>query len=113
VIEIAQAGSIRGELHPILVSLPANTLEPGEPVEVGVAPTETAATTIPILSVMKFNGGASVFQVAGGIVSRVPVTVKRIVGERVVVESSELAAGDRVIYAGMTRVTDGDAVEER
>ena len=81
--------------------------------EVGVAPTETAATTIPILSVMKFNGGASVFQVAGGVVRRVPVTVNRIVGERVVVESNGLAAGDRVIYAGMTRVTDGDAVEVR
>jgi membrane fusion protein, multidrug efflux system len=113
VVEIAQAGSIRGELHPILVSLPANTLEPGQPVEVGITPTTVTATTVPILAVMKSNGGASVFRVADGIALRVPVTVQRIVGERVVVDSSELTAGDRVIYAGMTKVTDGDAVEVR
>jgi membrane fusion protein, multidrug efflux system len=113
VVEIAQAGSIRGELHPILVSLPANTLEPGEPVEVGITPTTLTATTVPILSVMKSNGGASVFRVADGMALRVPVTVQRIVGERVVVAASELTPGDQVIYAGMTKVTDGDAVEVR
>ncbi len=113
VVEIAQAGSARGELHPVLVSLPANTLQPGEPVEVGVTPTTITATTVPMLSVMKSNGGASVFRVADGKALRVPVTVQRIVGERVVVDSSELAAGDQVIYAGMTKVADGDAVEVR
>lgn len=113
VVEIAQAGSVRGELHPILVSLPANTLEPGEPVEVGITPTQVTATTVPMLSVMKSNGGASVFRVADGVVRRVSVDVRRIVGERVVVESAELGAGDQVVYAGMTRITDGDPVEVR
>lgn len=113
VIEIAQAGSVRGELHPVLVSLPADTLEPGEPVEVGITPTTLTATTVPMLSVMKSNGGATVFRVVDGVARRVSVTVERIVGERVVVASSELTNGDRVIYAGMTRVADGDAVEVR
>jgi RND family efflux transporter MFP subunit len=113
VVEIAQAGSVRGELHPVLVSLPVNTLEPGEPVEVGITPTTLTATTVPMLAVMKYNGGASVFRVAAGIARRVPVTVQRIVGERVVVASSDLTTGDQVIYAGMTRVTNGDAVEVR
>jgi RND family efflux transporter MFP subunit len=113
VIEIAQAGSVRGELHPVLVSLPADTLEAGEPVEVGVTPTTLTATTVPMLAVMKSNGGASVFRVVDGQARRVPVTVQRIVGERVVVESSELTEGDQVIYAGLTRVADGDAVEVR
>lgn len=113
VIEIAQAGSVRGELHPVLVSLPANTLKPGEPVEVGITPTTITATTVPMLSVMKSNGGASVFRVADGKARRIPVRVQRIVGERIVVDASELAAGDQVIYAGMTKVTDGDAVEAR
>jgi RND family efflux transporter MFP subunit len=113
VVEIAQAGSVRGELHPILVNLPAKTLQPGEPVEVGITPTTVTATTVPMLAVMKSNGGASVFRVSDGIARRVPVTVQRIVGERVVVSSSELTAGDQVVYAGMTRVTDGDAVEVR
>jgi RND family efflux transporter MFP subunit len=111
IVEIAQAGSVRGELHPVLVNLPADTLEPGEPVEVGITPTTMTATTVPMLSVMKFNGGASVFRVADGKALRVAVQVQRIVGERVVVASSELTAGDRVIYAGMTRVADGDAVD--
>ncbi|MDI9244420.1 efflux RND transporter periplasmic adaptor subunit [Marinobacter sp. CHS3-4] len=111
VVEIAQAGSVRGELHPILVSLPAGTLQPGEPVEVGITPTVTSATTVPMLAVMKSNGGASVFRVADGVARRVSVDVERIVGERVVVSSPELTSGDQVIYAGMTRVADGDAVE--
>ncbi|WP_225314894.1 efflux RND transporter periplasmic adaptor subunit [Marinobacter confluentis] len=113
VVEIAQAGSVRGELHPVLISLPAETLEPGEPVEVGITPTNLTATTVPMLAVMKSNGGESVFRVVDGKAVRVPVTVQRIVGERVVVSSSELTSGDQVIYAGMTKVTDGDAVEVR
>lgn len=113
VVEIAQAGGVRGELHPVLVSLPADSLAPGEPVEVVITPTTVSATTVPLLAIMKYNGGESVFRVADGKARRVPVTVRRIVGERVVVASTELASGDRVIYAGMTRVTDGDSVESR
>ncbi|WP_297790863.1 efflux RND transporter periplasmic adaptor subunit [uncultured Marinobacter sp.] len=111
VVEIAQAGGVRGELHPVLVSLPADTLEPGEPVEVGITPTEVVATTVPLLSVMKSPSGASVFRVADGIARRVPVRVQRVIGERVVVDAKDLEAGDQVVYAGMTRITDGDAVE--
>ncbi|MCL7943420.1 efflux RND transporter periplasmic adaptor subunit [Marinobacter sp. ATCH36] len=113
IVEIAQSGGVRGELHPVLVSLPVDTLEPGEPVEVGITPRETVATTVPLLSVMKSNGGASVFRVSDGVVRRVPVTVQRIIGERVVVDANDLSAGDKVVYAGMTRISDGDAVEVR
>lgn len=113
IIEIAQSGGVRGELHPVLVSLPADTLEPGEPVEVGITPQETVATTVPLLAVMKSNGGASVFRISDGIAHRVPVTVQRIIGERVVVKATDLAAGDQVVYAGMTRLSAGDAVEVR
>lgn len=113
IVEIAQSGGVRGELHPVLISLPADTLEPGEPVEVGITPRETVATTVPLLAVMKTNGGASVFRVSDGIARRVPVTVQRIIGERVVVDANDLTAGDQVVYAGMTRVSDGDAVEVR
>lgn len=111
IVEIAQAGGMRGELHPVLVSLPADTLEPGEPVEVGITPTEVVATTVPLLSVMKSPSGASVFRVADGIARRVPISVQRVIGERVVVDAEGLEPGDQVIYAGMTRITDGDAVE--
>ncbi len=93
------------------MSLPADTLEPGEPVEVGITPTEVVATTVPLLSVMKSPSGASVFRVADAIARRVPVKVQRVIGERVVVDAEGLESGDQVIFAGMTRVTDGDAVE--
>ena len=113
IVEIAQPGGVRGELHPVLVSLPADTLEPGEPVEVGITPRETVATTVPLLSVMKSNGGASVFRISDGVARRVPVTVQRIIGERVVVDAADLDAGDQVVFAGMTRISDGDSVEVR
>ncbi|MGB1950182.1 MAG: efflux RND transporter periplasmic adaptor subunit [Marinobacter sp.] len=111
IVEIAQAGGVRGELHPVLVSVPADTLEPGEPVEVGITPTEVVATTVPLLAVMKSASGASVFRVESGVARRVPVTVARVIGERVVVGADDLTPGDQVIFAGMTRLADGDAVE--
>ena len=113
VVEIAQAGGIRGELHPVLVSLPANTLEPGEPVEVGITPELEAALTVPLLSVIRNAEGTSVFRVRDNIARRVSVNVDRVVGERVVIKSGDLSPGDQVVYAGMTRLADGDAVEVR
>ncbi|WP_250831366.1 efflux RND transporter periplasmic adaptor subunit [Marinobacter sediminum] len=113
VVEIAQAGAIRGELHPVLVSVPVNTLEPGEPVEVGITPMRLSATTVPMLSVIRTAEGTGVFRIRQGIAQRVPVTVERVVGERVVVQANELIPGDQVVYAGMTRLTDGDTVEVR
>ena len=113
VVEIAQAGAIRGELHPVLVSLPVNTLEPGVPVEVGITPVREAALTVPLLSVIRNADGTSVFRVRENVARRVSVDVDRVVGERVVVKSGDLAPGDQVVYAGMTRLADGDAVEVR
>lgn len=113
VVEIAQAGAIRGELHPILVSLPINTLEAGEPVEVGITPVRESAITVPLLSVIRSAGNMTVFRVRGGVARRVPIDVERVVGERVVVRTGELAPGDQVVYAGTTRLADGDAVEVR
>ncbi len=113
VVEIAQAGAIRGELHPILVSLPINTLEAGEPVEVGITPVRESAITVPLLSVIRSAGNMTVFRVRDGVARRVPIDVERVVGERVVVRTGELAPGDQVVYAGTTRLADGDAVEVR
>lgn len=113
VVEIAQAGSIRGELHPVLVSLPKDTLEAGEPVEVGITPLRDSAITVPLLSVIRGAGGMSVFRVRDGIARRVSIEVERVVGERVVVRTGELEPGDQVVYSGITRLADGDAVEVR
>ncbi|WP_166263201.1 efflux RND transporter periplasmic adaptor subunit [Marinobacter caseinilyticus] len=109
--EIAQASAIRGELHPVLVGLPDDTLEPGEPVEVGIVPRIRGQLSVPVLAIMRATGGNSVFRVSGQTVEQVPVTVHRIVGERVVVSSDHLGQGDQVVYAGLTRLADGDPVE--
>ena len=111
VMEIAQAGAVRGELHPVLVRLPGDTLDAGQPVEVGITPQVDAFTTVPLLSVMRSADGAGVYRITDGRAERVAVTVKRIVGERVVVDSTTLQAGDQVIYAGLTRIAEGDVVE--
>ncbi|MDN6320507.1 MAG: efflux RND transporter periplasmic adaptor subunit [Marinobacter sp.] len=113
VVEIAQAGAIRGELHPVLVSLPVNTLDTGEPVEVGITPLKDSAITVPLLSVIRSADGMTVFRVREGVAKRVPINVERVVGERVVVRTGELQPGDQVVYAGTTRLADGDAVEVR
>lgn len=113
VVEVAQGSSIRGELHPVLVSLPPNSLSSGEPVEVGIAPVRESAITVPLLAVVRDSTGTSVFRVRDGMAERVPVEVDRVIGERVMVHPGALSPGDQVVYAGMTRLVDGDIVEVR
>ncbi|ERS85963.1 RND transporter [Marinobacter sp. EVN1] len=113
VVEIAQGSSIRGELHPVLVSLPPNSLSSGEPVEVGIAPVRESAITVPLLAVVRDSTGTSVFRVRDQVAQRVPVEVDRVIGERVMVHPGALSPGDQVVYAGMTRLVDGDTVEVR
>jgi RND family efflux transporter MFP subunit len=113
VIEIAQGSSIRGELHPVLVSLPPQSLGSGEPVEVGITPVRASAMTVPLLAVVRNDSGTSVFRVDDATARQVPVKIDRVIGERVMVHPGELQAGDQVVYAGTTRVVDGDRVEIR
>ena len=113
VVEIAQGSSIRGELHPVLVSLPPNSPSSGEPVEVGIAPVRESAITVPLLAVVRDSTGTSVFRVQDQVAQRVPVQVDRVIGERVMVHPGALSPGDQVVYAGMTRLVDGDTVEVR
>src|SRR5690554_124310 len=113
VVEIAQGSSIRGELHPVLVSLPPNSLSAGEPVEVGIAPVQESAVTVPLLAVMRDSTGTSVFRVENSVAYKVPVEVDRVIGERVMIHTGALNPGDQVVYAGMTRLVDSDTVEVR
>jgi RND family efflux transporter MFP subunit len=113
VIEIAQGSSIRGELHPVLVSLPPQSLGSGEPVEVGITPVRASAITVPLLAVVRNDSGTSVFRVDDATARQVPVKIDRVIGERVMVHPGELQAGDQVVYAGTTRLVDGDRVEIR
>lgn len=120
IVEIAQPGATRGELHPVLVRLPPGSLEAGVPVEVGIAPKTASAITVPMLSIVRSSSGTSVFRVEEATAQRVNVNVHRIVGERAVVTSvtsvtsetsDSLRPDDQVVYAGMTKITDGDPLE--
>ncbi|WP_323127262.1 efflux RND transporter periplasmic adaptor subunit [Marinobacter sp. JSM 1782161] len=115
VVEIAQPSGLRGELHAVLVNLPEHTLDAGVPVEVGIAASDRTTLSVPLLSVMRSPSGTSVFRVAADgdrpTAERVDVAVRRIVGEQALLEEGGLQRGDRVVYAGMTRVTPGDALE--
>jgi membrane fusion protein, multidrug efflux system len=104
-------GSRRGELYPLVVSLEDGTLVPGVSVEVGVLRPTTAALTLPVLAVVRAPQGTSVFRVREQRAERVPVTVLQLAGEQVLVRADDLAAGDLVVYAGLSRLLDGDAVE--
>jgi hypothetical protein len=53
-----------------------------------------------------------VFLVRDGVARRTPVTVLRILGERAAIQAESLVAGDQVVYAGMTKLADGDTVIE-
>ncbi|MDX1587298.1 MAG: efflux RND transporter periplasmic adaptor subunit [Oleiphilaceae bacterium] len=111
--EISQPGSARGELHPVKVVLTGDRLQHGVPVEVGVTPRLRGELRLPVLAVMRSSDGASVFRLEGGRAYRVPVTLLRLMGEQVVVAAGTLSEGDRVVYAGMTRLAEADPVEVR
>ncbi|WP_148864138.1 efflux RND transporter periplasmic adaptor subunit [Marinobacter fonticola] len=115
IVEIASPSAVRGELHAVLVGVPGGTLEAGVPVEVGIAPPSESLTTVPLLSIIRSATGTSVFRVVEDgdrpSAERVSVTVERIAGEQAIIGEGSLEAGDQVVYAGMTRVTQGDAVE--
>jgi membrane fusion protein, multidrug efflux system len=104
-------GSRRGELYPLVVSLDDPALVPGMAVEVGILRPATDALTLPVLAVVRTPEGASVYLVRDEVARRVPVTVLQLVGEQVLVRSEVLMAGDQVVYAGLSRLVDGDRVE--
>jgi RND family efflux transporter MFP subunit len=110
VTEIAR-GSRRGELYPLVVSLDDATLVPGVAVEVGVPQPTVEALALPVLAVVRSAKGTSVFRVRDGRAQQVAVNVLQLAGEQVLVRGDDIAAGDLVVYAGLSRLLDGDRVE--
>ena len=104
-------GSRRGELYPLVVSLDDEALVPGVAVEVGVLRPLSEALTLPVLAVVRSAGGTAVFRVRDGMAQRLPITVLQLAGEQVLVRGDDIVAGDRVVYAGLSRLVDGDRVE--
>ncbi len=110
VVDIGK-GVSSGALYPLIVALPPEVVRSGDAVEVGLHVRRSGAHAVPLASIMRSAEGTAVFRVVDGHVFRVPVKVGSVQGEAAVLESSPLNEGDQVVYAGLTRLADGDAVE--
>ncbi len=108
-------------LYPLILSFDTEDLKSGDAVEVGLQRGQLQGLTIPLTAVMRTAEGLAVFRIITidalhHRVQRIPVSVQRMYGESVVISAdcntgNGLQAGDLVVYAGLTRLTDGDHVE--
>jgi membrane fusion protein, multidrug efflux system len=110
VTEIGASGSDGGVLYPLVVGLDSLPARAGDAVEVTLTDPRPALVAVPFQAVMRSSDGLAVFRVEGGQVRRVPVTVTRVQGEWALLEDGELQVGDAVVYSGLTRLADRDAV---
>lgn len=112
--EIGEGASGNSALYPVVVSLSETQLRSGEALEVGISYRRAIELSIPMNAVMRSAQGLTVFRLdsSDGInrVQRVPVAVERITGDQVLLAPGSLNEGDRVVYAGLTRLADGDQV---
>lgn len=111
-LELGQGASQAGVLYPLVISLESADFRSGDAVEVGVERNMGDALRVPLSAVMRSAGGLAVFRVTEqGTVQRVAVIVSDLQGELAILSDSPLQPGDQVVYAGLTRLADGDAVE--
>ncbi|MBK1646170.1 hypothetical protein CKO25_16260 [Thiocapsa imhoffii] len=110
VTEIGASGSEGRVLYPLVVGLNGVPARAGDAVEVILTDRRPAFVAVPFQAVMRSANGLAVFRVEGGQVRRVPVTVTRVQGEWALLEDGALQVGDAVVYSGLTRLADRDAV---
>lgn len=111
VVEIGQSASQGSLLYPLIVALQGDAIQAGEAVEVALNRPGSAQLSIPLAAVMRAADGVSVFRINNDRVQRVPIDVLGLRGEYALLDASVLRVGDQVVYAGLTRLSDGDRVE--
>lgn len=112
VASIGIASDGPGRLFPVRLTFPARS-SPGHDYSVFLARPEPEAPSVPSAAVTSPVGGKTyVFVVRNAAARRVPVRVKRLVGDRAVVNGA-IDTNDRVVVAGHAALLDGDAVIER
>ncbi|WP_235827229.1 efflux RND transporter periplasmic adaptor subunit [Pseudomonas abyssi] len=109
VAEVGRGSGFGSSLYPLVVSLPGGRA--GDAVEVGLQPAGAQRLSVPLAAVMRSAQGLSVFRVVDTRAERVAVTVAGFAGEQALLSGDALAVGDQVVYAGLSRLADGDAVE--
>jgi len=111
ILEIGQSSTGQNSLYPVVVSLPAQQIRTGEALEIGVPRRRESALVIPMSAVMRSADGLTVFQSINNRVSRVSIEVEQLQGEFAVIKPGVLQEGAQIVYAGITRLADGDQIE--
>ncbi len=109
--EIGESSSGTSALYPLIVAISNHGLRSGEALSVGISQSQTSDLSIPLNAVMRSAQGLTVFKLSNNRIERVGVSVKQINGDEVILEPGSLTSGDQVVYAGITRLAEGDAVE--
>ena len=111
ILDIGQSSTSQNSLYPVVVSLPAPLIRTGEALEIGVPRRRESALVIPMSAVMRSADGLTVFQSINNRVTRVAIEVEQLQGEFAVIKPGALEEGAKIVYAGITRLAEGDQIE--
>jgi len=111
ILEIGQSSTGQNSLYPVVVSLPDRQIRTGEALEIGVPRRSESALVIPMSAVMRSADGLTVFQHINNRVTRVAIEVEQLQGEFAVIKPGALQEGAQIVYAGITRLAEGDQIE--
>jgi len=111
VSEISASSTGNEALLAVVIALNDTQVRNAEALEVGIAREGEEQLSIPLGAVMRSAQGLSVFKVEDGRAARVLIEVDKILGERAFILPGALLEGDQVVYAGISRLAEGDALD--
>lgn len=111
VTETGESSSGASALYPLVVHIGDSSVRGGEALEVGILRSAENSLSVPLNSVMRSAQGLTVFRVEQGRARRIPIEIDQVLGQQAVVKNGALGVGDQIIYAGLSRLVDGDIVE--
>ena len=109
--ELGQGSSLASSLYPVTLRLPEKGIRSGDTLEAELPRTTSASLRVPLSAVVRQANGQAVFRLRDGHAEQLAVQVSAVRGEWVMLVTDDLQAGDQVVYAGLSRLLDGDRVE--
>lgn len=109
--EIGQSSTGQSALYPVVLELTSDAVKTGEALEIGVPRRRQQALVIPMSAVMRSADGLTVFVSNNNRVNRTAVEIEQLQGEFAVIKPGTLTEGMQIVYAGITRLADGDLIE--
>lgn len=111
IIEVGRSASQGSLLYPLIVALDVDSAQSGDAVEVVLNRPGSAQLSVPMAAVMRSGDGLAVFRLNGNRVQRVVIEVQGVRGEYALLDAGALNVDDQVVYAGLSRLSEGDTVE--